>query len=395
MRDFEPKRMKKITFTGIRRVAEKATRMEAEGKNVVHFEIGQPDFVSPEYIRKAACESLMRGNTRYTSNYGTPAFRKAIAEKLEKENNLHYDPATEIMVTVGGEEAMTVAILALTDIGDEVILPDPGYSPYVSVVTLAEATPVCVPLSEAHNFTFDLDELEAAITPKTKLLMLNTPGNPTGTMMDEESLRRLSEICVKHDLVVVSDEAYERVVYDGNKHISIASLPGMRERTVTIQSFSKSYSMCGFRVGYIAACRELMSILIRCHQKVVLCATSFAQDAAMAALQQPSDEIDAMIREFDRRRTFIYNALLELGIPCNKPQAAFYVFPNVSSLGIDGDEFAARFIDEYAVACVPGSDFGPHSKNNIRISYATSMEQCEEGMKRLRQFVEQLRSEKR
>ena len=394
MRDFEPNRMKRITFTGIRRVSEKATRMEAEGKNVVHFEIGQPDFVSPEYVRKAACDSLMNGNTRYTSNYGTPALRKAIADKLERENDLHYDPNSEIMVTVGGEEAMTVAIMALTDIGDEVILPDPGYSPYDSVVNLAEAVPVYVPLSEERNFTFDLDALEAAITPKTKLLLLNTPGNPTGTMMDRDSLLRLSEICIKHDLVVISDEAYERVLYDGNKHISIASLPGMRDRTVTIQSFSKSYSMCGFRIGYVAASKELIGILVRCHQKVVLCATSFAQDAALAALTQPDDEIQAMIREFDRRRNFIYNSLVELGIPCNKPQAAFYVFPNVSCLGMDGTEFANRFLDEYAVACVPGSDFGPNSKNNIRISYATSMEQCQEGMARLRKFVEQIRSGK-
>lgn len=394
MRDFEPGRMKRITFTGIRRVSEKATRLEAEGRNVVHFEIGQPDFVSPEYIRKAACDSLMKGNTRYTSNYGTPALRNAIADKLERENNLHYDPSSEIMVTVGGEEAMTVAIMALTDIGDEVILPDPGYSPYDSVINLAEATPVYVSLSEERNFTFDLDALEAAITPKTKLLMLNTPGNPTGTMMDKDSLLRLSEICIKHDLLVISDEAYERVVYDGNEHISIASLPGMRERTVTIQSFSKSYSMCGFRIGYIAASKDLIDILVRCHQKVVLCATSFAQDAALAALTQPDDEIQAMINEFDRRRNFIYKSLIELGIPCNKPQAAFYVFPNVSSLGMDGTEFANRLLDEYAVACVPGSDFGPNSKNNVRISYATSMEQCQEGMARLRKFVEQVRNRK-
>lgn len=391
MKNFEPKRMQKITFTGIRRVSDKAAKMEAAGKHVVHFEIGQPDFVTPKYIRDAACQSLMNGNTRYTSNYGSPAFRKAIVEKLARENDLYYDPNTEIMVTVGGEEAMSVAVMSLTDIGDEVILSDPCYSPYESVIHLSEAVPVYVPLSEERNFTFDLDVLEKSITDKTKLLMLNTPANPTGTMMDRESLERLAEICIKHDLIVISDEAYERVLYDNNKHISIASLPGMKERTVVIQSFSKSYSMCGFRIGYIAASKELISILVRCHQKLVLCATSFAQDAAIEALTQPSTEIDDMMKEFDKRRLFIYNTLLELGIPCNKPQAAFYVFPNVSCLGMDGDEFANRFLDEYAVACVPGSDFGPNSKNNIRISYATSMEQCKEGMARLRKFVEEIR----
>lgn len=392
MRDFEPKKMKAITFTGIRRVLEKANKMEAEGKSVVHFEIGQPDFVTPKYIRDAACASLEKGNTRYTSNYGTLPLRKAIAEKLEKENHIHADPNGEIMVTVGGEEAMTTAVLTLLDAGDEVLLSDPGYSPYDSMVKIANAVPVFVPLDEKNNWNFDLDALEKRITPRTTMLMLTTPGNPTGTMMDRASLERLSEICIKHDLIVVSDEAYERVLYDNNEHISIASLPGMWERTVTIQSFSKSHSMCGFRVGYIAACKKLMSILIRGHQKIALCASTTSQDAALAALTVESDEVAMMLAEFDRRRTYIYDTLVDLGIPCNKPQAAFYVFPNVSCLGMDGDEFCTRFLDEYGVACVPGSDFGPNSKNNLRLSYATSMEQCVEGMERLRRFVADIRA---
>ena len=301
MRYFEPNKMKAITFTGIRKMLERASQLEAEGRSVVHFEIGQPDFVTPQYIRDAACASLQKGNTRYTSNYGTLPLRKAISEKLARENDIHANPDGEIMVTVGGEEAMSVAILALADAGDEVLMSDPGYSPYDSVIKIANAVPVYVPLDEENNFNFNLDELEKRITPRSKLLMLCTPANPTGTMMDRESLLKLSEICIRHDLVVVADEAYERVLYDGNRHVSIASLPGMWERTVTIQSFSKSYSMCGFRIGYIAACRSLMQILIRCHQKLVLCATSFAQDAALAALQGKSDEIDLMLREFDKR----------------------------------------------------------------------------------------------
>ena len=394
MRDFEPQKMKAITFTGIRKMLERASQMEAEGRSVVHFEIGQPDFVTPQYIRDAACASLQKGNTRYTSNYGTLPLRKAIAEKLEKENAIHADPDGEIMVTVGGEEAMSVAILALVDAGDEVLMSDPGYSPYDSVIKIANATPVYVPLDEDNNFNFNLEELEKRITPRSRLLMLCTPANPTGTMMDRESLLKLSEICIRHDLIVVADEAYERVLYDGNQHVSIASLPGMWERTVTIQSFSKSYSMCGFRIGYIAACKNLVRILIRCHQKLVLCATSFAQDAALAALQGKSDEIDFMLQEFDKRRMLIYNTFVELGIPCNKPQAAFYVFPNVSCLGMDGDEFCNRFLEEYGVACVAGSEFGPHAKNNVRISYATSLEQCKEGMERLKKFVQDIRAGK-
>lgn len=394
MRDFEPNKMKAITFTGIRKMLERASQLEAEGRSVVHFEIGQPDFVTPQYIRDAACASLQKGNTRYTSNYGTLPLRKAISEKLARENDIHANPDGEIMVTVGGEEAMSVAILALADAGDEVLMSDPGYSPYDSVIKIANAVPVYVPLDEENNFNFNLDELEKRITPRSKLLMLCTPANPTGTMMDRESLLKLSEICIRHDLVVVADEAYERVLYDGNRHVSIASLPGMWERTVTIQSFSKSYSMCGFRIGYIAACRSLMQILIRCHQKLVLCATSFAQDAALAALQGKSDEIDLMLREFDKRRMLIYNTFVDLGIPCNKPQAAFYVFPNVSCLGLDGDAFCSRFLEEYGVACVAGSEFGPHAKNNVRISYATSLEQCREGMERLWRFVQDLRAGK-
>ena len=393
MRDYEPEKMKKIAFAGIRRVREKAEAMEREGKNVVHFEIGQPDFVTPKYIRDAACKSLQEGNTRYTSNFGNLDLRKAIAAKLEKENNIHVNPANEVIVTVGGEEAMSVAVLSLIDAGDEVLISDPGYEPYASIIKLANAVPVYVPLEEENNWKFNLDELEARITEKTKMLILCTPANPTGTMMSRENLEKLSEICIKHDLLVVSDEAYERVTYDGNKHISIASLPGMKERTITIHSFSKSYSMCGFRIGYIATDKELARIFIRCHQKMVLCATSFAQDAALAALQQESDEIAHMLQEFDKRRMVIYNTFKELEIPCNKPQAAFYVFPNVSCLGMDGQTFAERFLEEYGVATVPGVEFGELGRNHIRISYATSLEQCEEGMRRLKEFVKKIREE--
>lgn len=395
MRNYETEKMKQIGFSKIRRFKTMAEAMEAEGKNVVHFEIGQPDFVTPKYIRDAACESLKHGSTSYTSNYGKPMLRKAIAEKLAKENNMIVNPENEIIVTVGGEEAMTATLLSLLDAGDEVLLSSPGYEPYGSIAHLANAKPVYVPLAEDDNWRFDLKALESCITPRSKVLVLCTPANPTGTIMDKESLEKLSVICIKYDLLVVADEAYERVLYDGHQHVSIASLPGMKERTVTIHSFSKSYSMCGFRIGYIATDQALAKIIIRCHQKMVLCATSFAQDAALAALKEDSAEIAYMLQEFDKRRMVIYNALQEIGLPCNKPQAAFYVFPNVSSLGMDGDTFAERFLSEYGVAVVPGSEFGELGKNNVRISYATSLEQCQEGMKRLKAFVNKLREEQK
>ena len=253
MRDFEPAKMKRVPFTGIRRVLEKANKLEAEGRKIVHFEVGQPDFDTPANIKEAAKKALDQGVTAYSSNYGDIRLRRAIAEKLERMNHLKVDPTKEIMVTCGGEEAVAAALFALLEKGDEVLIADPSYIPYSSLTKIAEAEPVYVPLDEKNGYCFDLEKLEAAITNKTKLLILCTPGNPTGTMMDEESLRKLAEICCRHDILVLADEAYEQVLYDGNKHISIASLPGMWERTITVQSFSKTYSMCGWRIGYLVA----------------------------------------------------------------------------------------------------------------------------------------------
>ncbi len=394
MKDYEPNKMKQVHFTGIRRVLEKANKMEAEGKSIIHFESGQPDFATPEFIKQAAIEALQQNKTNYTSNYGTVELRKAIAKKLENDNHFKVDPMKEIMVTVGGEEAMAATILALIDVGDEVLVSDPGYSPYESMIKIANGVPVRVPLSEKNGFNYDLEELEKRITDKTKMLIFCTPGNPTGTMMDEYSLLKLAEICKKHDLLVISDEAYEQVLYDNNVHTSFATLPDMRNRTITIHSFSKSYSMCGWRIGYLVACTELINILIRAHQNMVLSACNFAQSAAVAALEGPKDEQKAMVKAFDERRILMYEGFKELGMECIKPQAAFYIFPNVSVLGINGFEFAERLLDEYGVAVVPGGEFGDVGINNVRISYATSLENCAEGMKRIKEFVSKIKQEK-
>lgn len=299
MRDFEPAKMKRVPFTGIRRVLEKANKLEAEGRKIVHFEVGQPDFDTPANIKEAAKKALDQGVTAYSSNYGDIRLRRAIAEKLERMNHLKVDPTKEIMVTCGGEEAVAAALFALLEKGDEVLIADPSYIPYSSLTKIAEAEPVYVPLDEKNGYCFDLEKLEAAITNKTKLLILCTPGNPTGTMMDEESLRKLAEICCRHDILVLADEAYEQVLYDGNKHISIASLPGMWERTITVQSFSKTYSMCGWRIGYLVAPAELMRIVVRAHQTVAMNACSFGQLGALEALTGPQDSLYAMLAEFD------------------------------------------------------------------------------------------------
>lgn len=391
MRDFEPAKMKRVPFTGIRRVLEKANKLEAEGRKIVHFEVGQPDFDTPANIKEAAKKALDQGVTAYSSNYGDIRLRRAIAEKLERMNHLNVDPTKEIMVTCGGEEAVAAALFALLEKGDEVLIADPSYIPYSSLTKIAEAEPVYVPLDEKNGYCFDLEKLEAAITNKTKLLILCTPGNPTGTMMDEESLRRLAEICCRHDILVLADEAYEQVLYDGNKHISIASLPGMWERTITVQSFSKTYSMCGWRIGYLVAPAELMRIVVRAHQTVAMNACSFGQLGALEALTGPQDSLYAMLAEFDRRRLLLYNGLKELDIPCSRPQAAFYLFPDIGEFGMDSFTFAELLLDKYGVATVPGVEFGKNGENHLRISYATSFEDCQMGLHRIAQCVSDLR----
>lgn len=391
MRDFEPAKMKRVPFTGIRRVLEKANKLEAEGRKIVHFEVGQPDFDTPVNIKEAAKKALDQGVTAYSSNYGDIRLRRAIAEKLERMNHLNVDPTKEIMVTCGGEEAVAAALFALLEKGDEVLIADPSYIPYSSLTKIAEAEPVYVPLDEKNGYCFDLEKLEAAVTNKTKLLILCTPGNPTGTMMDEESLRKLAEICCRHDILVLADEAYEQVLYDGNKHISIASLPDMWERTITVQSFSKTYSMCGWRIGYLVAPAELMRIVVRAHQTVAMNACSFGQLGALEALTGPQDSLYAMLAEFDRRRLLLYNGLKELGIPCSRPQAAFYLFPDIGEFGMDSFTFAELLLDKYGVATVPGVEFGKNGENHLRISYATSFEDCQMGLHRIAQCVSDLR----
>ena len=394
MRDVEPAKMKRVPFTGIRRVLEKANALEAEGRKIIHFEVGQPDFDTPSNIKEAAKAALDRGITAYSSNYGDIKLRKAIANKLEKMNGLHVDPAKEIMVTCGGEEAVAAALFALLEAGDEVLIADPSYIPYSSLTKIAQAEPVYVPLDEKNGFCFDLEAAEKSVTDKTKLIILCTPGNPTGTMMDRAHLEELAEFCKRHDLIVLADEAYEQILYDGNEHISIASLPGMWERTVTVQSFSKTYSMCGWRIGYLVAPTELIRVIVRAHQTVAMNACSFGQLGALEALEGPQDSLKNMVKEFDRRRLVLYNGLLELGIPCNRPQAAFYLFPDISEFGMDSFAFAELLLEKYGVATVPGVEFGQNGENHLRISYATSYENCREGLRRITECVNDLRKSK-
>lgn len=392
MRDVEPAKMKRVPFTGIRRVLEKANALEAQGRRIVHFEVGQPDFDTPDNIKEAAKTALDQGVTAYSSNYGDIKLRRAIARKLEAMNGLKVDPTKEVMVTCGGEEAVAAALFALLEAGDEVLIADPSYIPYSSLTKIAQAEPVYVPLDEKNGYCFDLDAAEKAVTDKTRLLILCTPGNPTGTMMDRERLEELARFCCRHDLLVLADEAYEQILYDGNRHISIAALPGMWERTVTVQSFSKTYSMCGWRIGYIAAPVDLIRVIVRAHQTIAMNACAFGQMGALEALEGPQDSLHQMLREFDRRRLLLYNGLQELGIPCSRPQAAFYLFPDISEFDMDSFAFAELLLEQYGVATVPGVEFGRNGENHLRISYATSYEDCQEGLRRIGQCVRDLRS---
>ena len=391
---YETNRMKKIPFTGIRRVMEQAIKLEAEGKNVIHFEIGQPDFDTPEHIKQAAKDALDKGMVRYTSNFGLPQLRQKIAQKLQDINGLKVDPNTEIMVTVGGQEAVAAILLSLLDPGDEVLVTDPGYIPYYSLVNLASGIPVPVPLVEEKGYVYDYNALERAVTPKTRMLILNSPNNPTGAMLDKDNLIKLADFCEKNNLLVLADEAYEQVIYDGEKHISFATLPNMKEHTVTVQSFSKTYSMTGWRVGYIVASREINSVIVRAHQNLILSATSFAQAGAIVALTGSQESLKNMISEFSKRRNLLYYGLKELGIPCHKPQGAFYLFPNISEFGMGSMDFAEFLLTKYGVASVPGIEFGQGGESHVRISYANSYENCQEGFRRIQKAVEELRSEK-
>lgn len=394
-RDYEPQKMKRIAFAGIGRVTEKVNQMAAAGKTVVRFQLGQPDFDTPVNIKEAAKRSLDEGNTSYTSNYGMRALRQAIADKLERMNGLKVDPNSNIMVTCGAQEALAAVISAFIEKDDEVLIGDPSYLLYANLVKLNQGIPVFVPLLEEKNFAFDMSYLEHAVSDRTRLLILNTPGNPTGTLMSRKDLEELADFCEKHDLLVIADEAYEQVLYDGQEHISFATLPGMFDRTVTLQSFSKTYSMCGWRIGYAVAPKELMRVIIRAHHPIVMSANSFAQAGAIEALTGPQDSVRNMVKEFDRRRKLVYEGLKEAGIPCAYPQAAFYLFPDISQFGMSCFEFADYLLDNYGVATVPGVEFGSMGEGHVRISYVTSYEACAEGVKRIKQCAEDLRAKRK
>jgi aminotransferase len=378
-------RVAQLKPSGIRKFFDIAASM----KEVISLGIGEPDFTSPAPIVQAGIQSLNDSETHYTANRGILPLRTAISEHLEKLYNVSYDPQDEVVATVGGSEALLLAISALLNPGDEVLVPTPCFVSYQGIILLAGGVSVEVPSRMENNFVPDIQELEAAITPKTKAILINFPSNPTGAIADRETMLGIAKLAEKHDLIVISDEIYDRLVYSG-QHVCFPALPGMRERTILIGGFSKDYAMTGWRIGYACAPREIMDGMARIHQYVIMTAPTMAQFAALEGLKSCESYVQNMVKEYDRRRKLVVEGFNYIGLPTFEPRGAFYAFPQVSGTGMDDEEFAERLLKEKEVAMVPGSAFGPGGEGFLRCSYATAYDQLEEALDRIHQFVKSI-----
>ncbi len=379
------RRVSQLKPSGIRKFFDIAATMQ----DVISLGIGEPDFDSPQPIIEAGIRALKESQTHYTANRGILQLRRALCEKLETLYGVRYDPESEAVMTVGGSEALVIACTAILDPGDEVILPTPCFVSYQGVIELAGGVCVEVPSRMQNNFMPDPDELTKAITPRTKAILINFPCNPTGAVADEETMLGIARIAEEHDLVVISDEIYDRLVY-GMKHVCFPALPGMRERTILVGGFSKDYAMTGWRIGFACAPRDLLEGLARVHQYIIMTAPTMAQFGALEGLTCCEDFVESMRQEYDRRRRLIVEGLNYIGLPTFEPRGAFYAFPQVSVTGLDDQTFADRLLHENRVAVVPGSAFGPGGEGFVRCSYATAFDQLEEALDRIDQFVKKL-----
>ena len=359
--------------------------------DVISLGIGEPDFVTPWHIREAALFSLEKGRTGYTSNLGLPKLREAIAAYVSRKFHIDYHAPSEVLVAVGVSEAIDIALRALLNPGDEVLYHEPCYVSYNPSVTLAHGKAVAVPVHEKDDFQLRPDELAKRITPKSKILLLNFPTNPTGATMSRQALLPIAELCVKHDLIVLSDEIYAELTHDGADHVSNATLPGMRERTVFLHGLSKGWAMTGFRIGYACAPAPLIEAMMKIHQYAILCAPTMTQDAAIEALEHGDAAVAHMREEYELRRNFIVSALNDMGLPCPTPRGAFYVFVDIRPTGLTSREFSLRLLEEKKVAVVPGTAFGQDGEGFVRCSYATSLEQIKIAMQRTAEFVSGLK----
>ena len=369
-------------------VSDKARAMAAQGLGVINLGGGDPDFGTPSHIVNAALDAIRRGYTHYVSSAGIKGIRRAIADKLREENGLEFDPDAEIMVTPGAKLALFAAIMATVEEGDEVLILDPAWVSYVPCVQLAGGVAVHVSLSVEDNFHVTEAKLREKVTPRSKLLIVNSPNNPTGRVLTREELEAIAKVALENDLLVLSDEIYEKILYDGHQHISIGSLPDMLDRTIVINGFSKAYAMTGWRLGYVAAKGLLAKEILKVQQHSATCASSFIQYAGIAALTGPQDAVSQMVEEYRKRRDLITAGLNSLpGISCHQPEGAFYAFPNISATGMSSIEFADMLLSKARVAVTPGIAFGDSGEGHVRLSFANSMPLIQEAIERMREVL--------
>lgn len=356
--------------------------------------VGEPDFVTPYHIREKAINSLLDGETAYTGNWGLVGLREEIAYYLKHRYQLSFDPKNEILCTVGASEGIDLALRAMVSAGDEVLVPEPSYVSYQPNVVFAGGTPRPIPTREENGFVLQAEDLDKAITPRTKLLILPYPNNPTGGIIGHEGLEKLREVILKHDLIVISDEIYSELTYGETDHVSIGSLPDMAERTIVINGFSKAFAMTGWRIGYVCGPYPIMDVMVKIHQYTIMCANRQAQVAAEEALRRGREDdyqdVKTMCRSYDQRRRLMVNGFRELGLDCFEPLGAFYVFPSIKSTGLDSDAFCNRLLKEKKVVCVPGTAFGQSGEGHVRCCYATAVGLIEEAMLRIADFIKNL-----
>ncbi|MBR4278260.1 MAG: aminotransferase class I/II-fold pyridoxal phosphate-dependent enzyme [Lachnospiraceae bacterium] len=379
-----------IKPSGIRKFFDIVTEMN--DKDVISLGVGEPDFETPWHIRDMGIYSLEKGKTHYTGNTGLIELRKEICNYIKRTQGVSYDPVSETLVTVGGSEAIDIGIRAMCNPGDEVIIPQPSYVSYEPCAILAGAKPVIIDLKEENEFRLTAEELKAAITDKTKVLILPFPNNPTGAIMEKSDLEAIRDVIIENDIYVMSDEIYAELTYK-DKHVSIVSLPGMKERTILINGFSKAYAMTGWRLGYACGPAEIIKQMTKIHQFCIMCAPTTSQYAAVEALKNGDGDVAEMRTAYNQRRRFLINAFREMNIKCFEPFGAFYIFPCIKEFGMTSEEFAQRFLAEEKVAAVPGTAFGNSGEGFLRISYAYSIEKLREAMKRFARFAEKLRAE--
>ncbi len=383
MRSFISNRVQQIPPSGIRRFFDIAATMA----DVISLGIGEPDFVTPRPIVEAGIASLEAGHTHYTSNSGTIELRSAISQHLKRLYEVEYDPALELLITVGVSEALYLALTAIINPGDEVIVPQPCFVSYMAEVSLAGGTPVPIATRVDNNFQVTAEEIEAAITRRTKALLIGYPNNPTGAVLERETLEDIAKVAKKHDILLISDEIYDQLVYD-IEHVCMTSLPGMWDRTILLGGFSKAYAMTGWRLGYVAAPPEILGAMSKVHQYTIMSPPTIAQEAGIKALQEGADAVEDMRQRYNRRRRLIVDGLNSIGMKCFEPRGAFYAFPSVRGSGMDDAEFAERLLDEDRVAVIPGRAFGIGGAGYVRCSYATSYEKIEQALERIARFAQ-------